>query len=574
MGQVFGKDKGSMGRFFHMMTRANLPYVWIAGYFVISALIANIGISVTEYTAEMFAGNTGFGTVILPFLFYTLLALATGSVSGILSNLCAARIDRNLRRMIWEKAVRLPLSFYGSNEPRELISRITTDVSVISQLIMQVFVSMLTELYTLVITLRKIGSYDVSLMLSLIAVLPLNLLIAFIMGKLQFGIHDMVNKRNAQLTATVSERMNHFLLIKSFGREKKESQAGKEKMRGLYQSNILNAWTEMSSVMYAIAGMMQFIVIVMTGRKFYADGTLSLTNWIAYFGFGTNIVNILTAYCGYWTSLKNSQGATSRVAQVMEELEENIKEGESVKRLEGDIVLEHVSFRYGEKKVFEDLNLVIPYGRVTAIIGQSGSGKTTLLNLLERLYPLEEGKIFFGKDDISRFSLKSFREKIAYVTQETTMFSGTIKENLLFGVQRSVTEAELKEVCEKAGIWEYITGREQGLDASVGENGELLSGGQKQRIAIAKAFLKKGEYLFMDEAMSAMDIPSKDFIWEGIREVMEGHTVFMVAHDRQTVQKADYIIVLEEGRIAAAGEKDEVARISPYYRRLAGKEGA
>jgi ATP-binding cassette subfamily B protein AbcA/BmrA len=574
MEQILGRDKGNMRRFFRMMWKARLPYIWIIGYILISAVISNVGINVTEYTAKLFAGNVEMGTVVIPFLFYTILSLVIGSISGILSSLCSARIDRNFRRMIWGKAVRLPLSFYGKNKPRDLISRITTDVSTISQLIMQVFVSIITTGYTLIITLKKIGSYDHKLMISLIAVLPINILIAYIMGKFQFGIHDIVNKKNAELTGTVSERMNHFLLIKSYRSEEKEYQTGHGKAKQLYKSNILNTWMQISLPMYAIAGMMQFIVIVMVGRGFYADGSLSLTNWIAYYGFGTNIVNILTAYCGYWTSLKNSQGATDRVSRIMEETEEKTDRGETAVSLEGDIVLKDVSFSYGENKVFDDLNLTIPEGRVTAIIGQSGSGKTTLLNLIERLYPVEKGVIMMGQNDISKYSLKSFREKIAYVTQETTMFSGTIMENLMFGVKRQVSKEELETICEKAGILEYINECEAGFDSYVGENGDSLSGGQKQRLALARALLKDTEYLFMDEGTAAMDVRSKDLIWEGISEHMKNRTVIMVAHDRQTVLKADYIIVLSNGRVEAAGEREQIAQTNDYYKELAGKRGA
>ena len=165
--------------------------------YAITALLSNVGISVTEYTAELFAGNVN---LVLWFfvLAFTLLSQLINSVSKIMSNLCVARIDRNIRKMIWSKTVRLPLRYYEKNKPKEMISRITTDITAISQLIMQVFVAILTSAYTLVITLRKIGSYDQKLMIALIAVLPLNLVIAFVMGKMKFGVLDLVNQKNGR----------------------------------------------------------------------------------------------------------------------------------------------------------------------------------------------------------------------------------------------------------------------------------------------------------------------------------------------------------------------------------------
>ena len=573
MERVFGKDRGSMGRFFRMLQKARLPYLWILAYIAITALLTNVGISVTEYTAELFAGNVNFGTVVLPFLAFTLLSQLISSVSKIMSNLCVARIDRNIRKMIWSKTVRLPLRYYEKNKPKEMISRITTDITAISQLIMQVFVAILTSAYTLVITLGKIGSYDQKLMIALIAVLPLNLVIAFVMGKMKFGVLDLVNQKNAELTQTIAEKTNNLLLIKSYGKEEKELQTGQEKMKGFYKSSILNAWLGFATPMYALVGAMQFIVIVMVGRSFYSSGALTLTQWIAYYGFAVNIVNQLSAYCVYWTTFKGSQGATRRVAQIMEEMEEDIENGEHVEHLCGDIELREVDFSYEDKLLFDKLNLKIPAGRVTALIGPSGSGKTTLLNLVERMYPVSGGKILFGGEDTARYSLKSFRSEISYVTQESTLFAGTIRDNILFGIKREVTDEELEKACTDAEIMDFIREQPEGFLADVGEQGEKLSGGQKQRIAFARALLKQSDYLFMDEATAAMDIRGRDQVWKSVKRHMEGKTVLMVAHDRQTVQKADYIIVMHNGKIICQGEPAEVYAENTYYRELIGSEG-
>ena len=573
MERVFGKDKGSMGRFFRMLQKAGLPYLWIIAYIAITALLANVGISVTEYTAELFAGNVNFGTVVFPFLIFTLISQMIGSISGIMSNLCVARIDRNVRRMIWRKIVKLPLGYYERNTPKEMISRITTDITRISQLIMQVFVAILTSAYSLIITLKKIGSYDQKLMIALIAVLPLNFIIAFVMGKMRFGVLDLVNEKNAELTQTIAERTNNLLLVKSYGKEEQEFQTGQKKMVGLYKSTILDSWLGLATPMYALVGAMQFIVIVMVGRNFYASGALSLTQWIAYYGFAMNIVNQLTAYCGYWTSFKGSQGATKRVAQIMEEIEEDIETGEEAGCLHGEIELKDIDFSYEEKPIFEKLNLKIPAGRVTALIGPSGSGKTTLLNLVERLYPVQGGMISFGGEDISKYSLKSFRNAISYVTQESTLFAGTIRDNILFGVKREVADEELERVCEDACIMDFIREQPEGFMMDVGENGEKLSGGQKQRLAFARALLKQSDYLFMDEATAAMDIRGKDQVWKSVKYHMKGKTTLMVAHDRQTVQKADYIVVMQNGRIVCQGEPEKVYVENAYFRELIGSEG-
>ncbi len=375
---IFRKNYGSFRRFFSMLAKAHLPYLWLVAYIASSFVITHIGISTTEYSAELFAGNVGLWTVVLPYLFYRLLSLVIGSITGLLSGLCSARIDRNLRRMIWSKAVRLPLGFFETNEPKELISRVTTDTTVISQLVMQVFIAIITSAYSTVMILRQIASYDHTLVWSLLVVLPVNILINFILGRMKFGLQDLVNKRKAQLTSVIAERADNMMLVKTMGTQKKEYAAGVERMEASYRASIMNTWVvQFAWPVNAIAGALQVIVIIMVGRGYYASGALSLAEWIAYYGFATQLTNIFSAYLGYWTSFKAAQGATDRVSQIMDMPSEDVQAGETVADLSGDIRLEHVSFSYGEKPLLEDVNFTIPAGRITAIVGPSGSGKST-----------------------------------------------------------------------------------------------------------------------------------------------------------------------------------------------------
>ena len=220
---LFRKRYGSFRRFFAMLGKARLPYLWIVGYLAVSALIANVSVSTTEYSAALFAGQVGLFAVVLPYLFFTLLSLVIGSISSLTSNLCLARIDRNLRRMVWKKVVHLPLQFYEANNPKELLSRITTDVTSISTLIMQVLLPVFTTAYSSLLMLGRVSSYDQRLMWALVIVLPVNILISFVLGRMRFGVADLINRRNAQLTAAIAERANNMLLIKSMGTEGKRS---------------------------------------------------------------------------------------------------------------------------------------------------------------------------------------------------------------------------------------------------------------------------------------------------------------------------------------------------------------
>ena len=566
---IFRKKYGSFRRFFLMLGKARLPYLWIAAYLAASVVIANVGVSSTEYSAALFAGNVGLAAVVLPYLFYQLLSLVLGSVSGLLANLCEARMDRNLRRMVWCKTVRLPLRFYETNNPKELLSRITTDISSISGLVMRVFLAVLTTAYSSFVILRKISSYDGALMWSLVAILPVNILISFIMGRLKFGVQDLINRRNAQLTAAIAERTNNLMLIKSMGAEEKEAAVGEGHMRASYRAAGMNIWiTGLSLPISAIATALQTVVIILVGRGFYASGALELTQWIAYYGFAVQLTNILGAYCGYWTTFKQVQGSVDRVTEIMDERSEDLDTGEVMGSPAGGIRFEKVDFSFGGAPLFQGLDLDIPAGRITAVVGPSGSGKTTLLNLIDRLYPLAGGRILVGGRDAADYSLASFRRALGYVTQESVMYAGTIRSNLLHGLDRTPSEEELDEACAAVGILDYVRRQPLGYDAPVGESGASLSGGQRQRFSVARALLKRPDCLLLDEATAAMDIDGKAGVWASIRTAMAGRTVVYVAHDAQTIANADYVVVLRDGRVEAAGEREHILSTNLYCREM------
>ncbi|MBM6774852.1 ABC transporter ATP-binding protein [Olsenella profusa] len=567
---LFRTRYGSFRRFFSMLGKARLPYLWIVGYLVVSAVIANVGVSTTEYSAALFAGNVGLWTVVLPYLFYTVLALVIGSVSGLVRDLCQARIDRNLRRMVWRKAVHLPLSFYDANNPKELLSRITTDVTSISSLIMLVVLPIFTTAYSTSLILGRISSYNGRLMLSLVVVLPVNVILAFVIGRLRFGVADLINRRTAQLTASIAERTNNMLLIKSMGTEEKEAAEGEARMKASYDAEVTDLWVRgLSLPVYAIATSLQSVVIILAGRAFYGAGALDLAQWIAYYGFAVQLTNILSTYCSNWSEFKGAQGALDRVSQIMEEPEEQLEKGTDVAHLVGGIALRDVAFAYdGSEPLFEGLSVDIPAGKITAVVGPSGSGKSTLLNLIDRLYPLDAGSITIDGRDISELALRGLRRSVGYVTQECVLYAGTIRQNLLYGLDRTPDDEELDRAMEAVGMLDFVREQPGGYDAPVGESGGSLSGGQRQRLSVARALLQRPDCLLLDEATAALDIDGKDRVWKSVHELMAGKTVVYVAHDAQTLRNAEFVVVLEGGRVTAFGERDDVLRESAFCREM------
>ena len=567
-------QKGIWKRFFKMLLKGKLPYVWIVIYIALSFGLTNVGISTTEYTAEMYAGNISFSRVIMPFIIFSLVSLLVGTVSGVAYYICTALIDRNLRRMVWKKAVRLPMGYYDKNEPTELLSRITTDTSQISVLIMQVFVSCITGLYSLVVLLGKVMSYDTGLMLSLMVCMPFMVGIPAILGKFNFGISHKVNEKNAQLTQSISEKVNNMESVKAFGAEEAELEAGKIKMRGLYDYTIKNSWLgQLTNPLYVIAGLIQALVILLVGRYYYMQGAITLTEWIAFFAFSESISANLSSYSGYWTSFKASQGSTNRVTLIMEAAEEDVDVGEKAQKLSGDICFEDVSFSYdGETTVLKGAAFRIPEKKRTVIVGPSGSGKSTIVNLLERFYEPDAGCVRIGDVDVSGYTLQSFREQFTCITQNSVPVSGSIRDNLLYGISAAISDEVLLDACKKADAYDFIMEFPDGLDTPVGENGSKLSGGQRQKLALARVFLQEQDYIILDEATSAVDVKSRCHFYDALSDEKQGKTIVVVAHNRQALRYADHVIVITDGAVEASGGPQEVAKKSAFFRELVREE--
>ena len=234
----------------------------------------------------------------------------------------------------------------------------------------------------------------------------------------------------------------------------------------------------------------------------------------------------------------------------------------------GEIRFDDVSFSYNEgQSVLKDFDLTIEPGKMTALVGPSGSGKSTMLNLIMRMYDPQKGRILFDDQDISHATLASLRQKIAYVSQETFLFAGTVMHNIRLG-RENATDAEVIAAAKAANAHDFITGLAKGYDTEVGENGTLLSGGQRQRISIARAMLRNAEILLLDEATSALDAESEALFREALQQLTAGRTTIVIAHRLSTVHQADTIVVLENGQVVESGAHRDLLRQGGLYQKL------
>ena len=233
---------------------------------------------------------------------------------------------------------------------------------------------------------------------------------------------------------------------------------------------------------------------------------------------------------------------------------------------DADIILNHVNFSYQTASVLRDLNCSIPKRKVTAIVGTNGAGKSTLFKLLERMYNPTEGQIYFGNKDITDFKLSSWRKSFAIVAQDKPLLSGTIRKNIMYGVERQVSEEELIHVAKMANIYDFVMNTPGQFDAEVGPGGSNFSGGQQQCIAIARAMMRNPDYLLLDEATSNLDVKSEQQVTTALSNLMKGRTTILIAHNYSATVFADQVIVLCDGEIQAVGTPEELLKTNEYYR--------
>lgn len=281
------------------------------------------------------------------------------------------------------------------------------------------------------------------------------------------------------------------------------------------------------------------------------------------------IVVPFSQMASFFTAFQKAVGATERIQHIFDTEKEVDKGTEAVDNPSQDITFEKVSFAYKEKEILGGASLTVPAGKTTAIVGPSGGGKTTLFALLERFYLPQTGRILLGDQDISSFRLHSWRSSIGYVSQESPIMSGTIRDNIAYGMEREVHDEEIERAAKLANASEFIGALPDGFNTQVGERGIKLSGGQRQRIAIARALIRNPRILLLDEATSNLDSTSEHLVQKALEHLMEGRTTLVIAHRLSTVVDADQIAVLENGSITGTGTHQELYEKHSLYRELA-----
>lgn len=559
---------GSWKQFWGFFRKVKFSWGWIFLSLAVSIVYYGAVSFIPGSTAALFAGDFGMGAIlglVVNYLCMLVLSLAV-SVSQLFAN---ARSVRSARNCVWKRMMGVEESFYGENTPARLLSAVTSDAEVTVTSLITVIISVPSMLLYFVMCIGQLSAYNGKLVAVLFILVPVYILYALFMGRWQEKTGHSIQARIGGLTGFLTERIRNLPLIKSFATEAREEEKGVAAAKELYRANVQFQYIQGILVAYIfVTEAVGTVAAVIWGSALLRSGEIDLEAWLAFFLFVPMINNVLRQITMMWGSLKELKGRAARMGEIMDAPQEDSPASSgSIPR--GDLVFRDVSFGYTEdKQILSGLNFVIPEGKATAIVGVSGSGKTTILKLLERLYAPGAGSIQAGGRDIAGLNLHDWRERISYVSQDSSVFGGTIRECLTYGVSRELGDDELMDAARLAGIDAYIERQPEGLDASLAIWGSGMSGGQRQRLAIARELLKGADILLLDEPTSALDAESAAAVSDTFYKRFRGRTMVTVTHELNFIAGADQIIVVSQGKVEGQGSHEELMASCESYRRL------
>ncbi|MCS5620629.1 MAG: ABC transporter ATP-binding protein/permease [Nitrospinaceae bacterium] len=481
------------------------------------------------------------------------------------------RMTTDFRIEFFSHIQSLSLRFFQERRVGEILSRMSNDISVIQNALVAIPVALLRQSITLLGAMAIILYLNWKLTGLILLILPPLMIFARVFGRRLKTISEKLQDQVAQAVVVLEEVMSSIKIVKSFTREPYERNRFQEKIETAFERAVDKL--KISSFFGPFILGLTFLVstlLIWYGGYQVMQGATTPGELAAFFLYALIIAGPIGTFVRLYTQIQEARGAIQRVYEILDTqpIIQNPENPVPLENITGSIQFENVFFGYQDTpQVIHDASFDVLPGQTVALVGPSGAGKSTIIKLLFRFFDPNSGVIRLDGHDIRTLDRKSFLSQIALVPQETLLFGGTVRENILYG-KLDATESELEEAAQKANAHEFITNMEKGYDTIVGEKGTKLSGGERQRIAIARAILKDPKILVLDEATSSLDNRSEFLIQEALETLMAHRTTFIVAHRLSMIHKADQIIVLDKGGIVETGQHEDLMNHKGLYHTL------
>lgn len=500
-----------------------------------------------------------------------ILGSIVSSLSEYLLSIAGDDRIRQLRLNLKSRLLNLPLQFFKNNNSGELISHVMNDTLVIKEFSVNVIPSAIISLLTVIGSFIILINLDLKLTLMILITFSLIATSAYPLGKINEKYSYKIQKSLGKVSADLEENIRNIKLIKLFD--------AKDQVMNNFKANVDHLFSLSKKIdgIFSLTGPIQtfitlfgFLLIVMYGSSRVASHTLSVGVMTSFLIYIFEIISPINNLGNFYLSYSEAKGALKSLDQIMETKVEEISGKDiNIADLEKEnINVNNLSFAYSEKNVLENISLTFKKGQTTALVGPSGAGKTTLINLLTRLENNYQGEIKFGNYEGHDCLLNSWRSLFSVVTQENSIFSGTIFDNLTFGLKEKPSERQISEALKIANLTEDISQMPQGIYTKTGESGSLLSVGQNQRLQLARAYLNDAPCLILDEATANLDPESESKITRAINKISKDKIVIIIAHRLSTIVNADRIYFLDNHHLQGFGTHLELMKKVPKYKKF------
>ncbi|WP_416151921.1 ABC transporter ATP-binding protein [Salipaludibacillus sp. HK11] len=570
------KENTSLKPFISLILKVEVPKLPLFGGLIASVLMTLTGLVVPLLTRELVDGfsiDMLSGTLVVFIVVAFVVQAIVNGISIYLLSYVGQKIVAGLRKLMWLKLIRLPVSYFDDRSSGETVSRVVNDTSVVRNVVSDHFPQFITGIISIIGAVTILLIMDWKMTIIMFISVPVTLAIMIPLGRKMAKISRGLQDETAVFTGNIQQTLSEIRLMKASNAEKNEQMKGIEGIETLREYGMKEAriFALIAPLMYLV--MMSVIVMIIGyGGIRVANETMTMGALVAFLLYLFQIIMPITSFANFFTQLQKAKGATERIIAILDLPSEEEDGGIEFELSNEPVYVSNVSFAYNaEEPILKNVSFDAQPGEMIALAGPSGGGKTTMFALLERFYEPTDGEIRIGSTSIKELSIQSWRRQIGYVPQESAMMAGTIRANLCYGLETrdTVSDERLWKVAEMSYADQFIRSYPTGLDTEIGERGVKLSGGQRQRIAIARAFLRDPKILMMDEATASLDSESESIVQQALFRLMEGRTTFVIAHRLSTIIDADKIVFIESGAVTGVGTHDELITSHELYRKFA-----
>lgn len=480
----------------------------------------------------------------------------------------------DLRNDLYNAVLRRSVAFFQKHTTGTLLSTLINDIERVQMAMSTVLSEMLQQFFTLVWTIVVVILMGGKLSWVLLLFVPVVISSARRIGRSVRTTTRKGQDKLAEIQNILHETITGNRIVKAFGMELWEMNRFRRAARRLFRANLKSVSVQaISSPLMDAIGSVAIALLLLLGRGRILHHEMTAGSFISFLVATFTLYDPVRKFAMFYNSFQQALGASEEIFRFMD-AQDDVREKKKARTLPGfenEIRFDNIAFAYdtdeGKKQVLSNINLTVKRGEVIAFVGPSGAGKSTLVNLIPRFFDVTEGAITIDGHDLRDVTIASLRTLIGKVTQETVLFNDTVRNNIAYG-QPDVPLARVQEAAKAALAHDFIERMPNGYDTIIGEKGTRLSGGERQRLAIARAILKNAPILILDEATSALDTESESLVQAALANLMQGRTVFVIAHRLSTVRRADRIAVIEHGQITEIGSHEELLRFSGTYKRL------